>query len=89
MKCNQCKADKDDTDFMEDSIRRKTCSTCRKKGQRCYRKNKEILRQSTNQWKITNQDYVKQMNEFYRTTSSFSKEDRSLLKNALKSDYST
>jgi len=84
MKCNQCSSDKPEQDFWSKDRVTKTCRTCRDKWTRNYHKNTDAHQQVTKLWKIENKEYVQQMNEFYRTTTTLTKEDRALLKDAIK-----
>lgn len=84
MLCNQCKVEKDIKQFMKKDKQMKTCSTCREKGYRAFMKNKDVNEQTNKTWKLHNKEYIKRMNEFYRTTTTYSKEDRLLLKNTIK-----
>jgi len=84
IRCNQCKSVKDEIEFRVEDAVRKTCSTCRKKVLTYNSSHPEDRRQQIQNWKAVNKDYVKQMNEFYRTTTSFSREERTILKIANK-----
>lgn len=84
--CNQCHAEKIESDFMTANKQYKTCATCRSKHSRMKDENRVKQKEMTQKWKAENKIYVQKMNEFYRTTLNYSPQDRSLLKDMIKFD---
>ena len=84
-KCSQCHVESDEKIFIcKKGITRATCITCRNKSQRNKEKNQEKGKEYTKIWKKENPLYVKNTNEFYRSTTSLAKEDKALLLNIFK-----
>lgn len=86
--CTQCKKELPLDQFTStQNIERVTCNKCRERGQRCRNKHLEERMENTKTWKQKNKEYVKLMNEFYRSTSTLPKEDRLVLKEEFKKKH--
>lgn len=79
-KCTQCKKEFPLDKFMgKNNATTATCVECRERSMRCRVKHLEKRKESTKAWKEKNKDYIQRMNEFYRTTTSLSGDEKAIL----------